>query len=76
MNEIFSVAFVDSSMQNFHEEKEPIEMQHAQNRTQKDHDAADMFVGGKMWRKRVIQKSCIGEPLHHDKPSPKPAQNQ
>ena len=75
MNEILGVAFIDNSMKYFQEEREPIEMQHAQNQAQENHDTADRFVSGKLRRERVIRESCVGEPLHNDKTSPEPGQN-
>ena len=75
MNEILCVAFVNCSMQYLHEKGEPIEIQHAQNQPRESHDVADRFVGGKLGRERVELESCIGKPLHHDEPGPKPGQN-
>ena len=63
-------------MQYLHKKSEPIEMQHAQNVAQEDHEPADRLVRGKLGRERVKLESGISELLNHNKPSPEPGQNQ
>ena len=76
MDKIFCVAFVDNSMQDLHEEREPVEMQRAQNVAKENHEPADRFVRSKPRWESVERVSRISELLNNDKPSPEPGHNQ